>query len=179
MPFAIWRDIFEHLIINTMRNLKLTLSTFYLILFTYLNYGNAQSLITSTDKIEDHLSMYSYQHQDNLKVIDNKCKFYKRFKAVGTGLTAFGTVSLLAGIVRIRLSEFKFAFFNKTKPEDIHEESLFYIGVGMSAIGVICLGTGIPLSIVGKRKSKQYCNPKTNSLSLITTSKGLGLQLSF
>lgn len=72
-----------------MRNLKLTLSTFYLILFTYLNYGNAQSLLTSTDKIKYHLSMYSCLHQDKLKVIDNKCKYYIRIKAVGTGLTAF------------------------------------------------------------------------------------------
>jgi len=164
-----------------MRNLKLTLSIFYLILFTFLNYGNAQSLITSTNMIDDHLCMYSYQHQDNLKVIDNKCKFYKRFKAVGTGLIITGSLTLVAGIIKTERADPVFNFFSDTEltPDEKHENSLFVAGVGISLLGAACLGVGIPFAIVGKRKSKQYCNPKTNSLSLITTSKSLGLQLSF
>ena len=164
-----------------MRNLKLTLSVFYFILFTFLNYVNAQSLTTSTDKIEDHLSMYSYQHQANLKVIDNKCKFYKRIKYIGAGLIASGSLVLVTGIVRAERADPVFNFFSETEltPDEKHENSLFVAGVGISLLGVACLGVGIPFAIVGKRKSKQYCNPKTNSLSLITSSKSLGLQLSF
>ena len=96
-----------------MRNLKLTLSVFYFILFTFLNYVNAQSLTTSTDKIEDHLSMYSYQHQANLKVIDNKCKFYKRIKYIGAGLIASGSLVLVTGIVRAERADPVFNFFSE------------------------------------------------------------------
>ncbi|MGB5030558.1 MAG: hypothetical protein WBO76_00520 [Saprospiraceae bacterium] len=164
-----------------MRNLKLTLSVFYFILFTFLNYVNAQSLFTSKNKIEDHLNIYSYQHQDNLKVIDNKCKFYKRIKYIGAGIIVSGSLVLITGIARAERADPVFNLFSETEltPDEKHENSLFVAGVGISLLGAACFGVGIPFAIVGKRKSKQYCNPKTNSLSLISTSKSLGLHLSF
>lgn len=110
-----------------------------------------------------------------------------RMKHTGQTLTVVGIVLEVVGIVlyvKGTMEEFDEIYDDDYDFDEDYDEynsssivgSLFTIG------GTACLGTGIPLWIVGNIKSNRYRNLLNNSdmtLSLVAKNRGIGLQLTF
>lgn len=107
----------------------------------------------------------------------DQCTKYKKMKKVGRILTISGVATLFLGIILIDTESNNDSLLVYPLFGDISDYAI--VGITCAWFGLAGIASGIPVTIIANKNSKQYCNPKTNSLSLITTSKGLGLQLSF
>jgi hypothetical protein len=118
------------------------------------------------------ITVQSYCQNNSEKLLYvRKSETYRKVKNTGATLTVLGTISLIVGNV---ISHNTPDYTGPGKaPSDLHDESLIW-----KAAGVVCLGSGVPLWIVGAANQKKYetklenlfvrfqINPKGGGLSL-------------
>ena len=83
--------------------------------------------------------------QKNLsqEALQTKCKTFSSMKKGGKVLVVVGGSLLLSGIILTSLNGTTYA--------------MYAAGESMAPVGAVAVGAGIPLLIIGSKKSKQYC----------------------
>lgn len=99
---------------------------------------------------------------------DDKCARFTKMRRAGTVLVIVGPIGLGVGLISIIMGS-------------IHDQpGAIYGGGALCTVGSIALGAGIPLKIIGKKKSRQYCGDSNSSiLELNTSGNGIALNYRF
>lgn len=92
----------------------------------------------------------------------DKCSKYTMMKKLGLGLTIAGGASLVTGLAVMVAGEVSYT-----------SELIIAGGVIFGLVGIPATGAGIPLLIIGSRKSKQYCYNSTLNLSVDKNGVGM------
>lgn len=163
---------------NLLKNIFLI---FGLFVFIGRNDVNAQlnSNLMPVASIDREISLSNYAPPSLME--KDKCAKYKKMKGIGMGLMIGGGASLILGTTLFVIGVANSIDDPNDPTVEVDDENIGLLVVGYVGMvfGVAGLGSGIPLTIIGSKKSKQYCDKKTSSLNLVPTQKGVGLQLSF
>lgn len=125
-------------------------------LFIWFNTVSAQEsykidLAKATSDLSKSSVIYSlpnpYREIDPLKR-------YKKMRAGGIALTAFGTAATIAGGLLIK----KDNDLGKANPSRKDASMNYGLGIGLIAVGVPGILSGVPMWIVGDRKLKKVIN---------------------
>jgi hypothetical protein len=110
---------------------------------------------------------------------DAKCAKYKKMKTVGIALSAVGGGLLITGIALdvIGVADASNNTINGTASvgSSINDAGMIIGGGVCITFGVLGAGAGIPLAVIGSKKSKQWCGGRGAYLS----TRGNGLALNF
>ena len=170
-----------------MKKIKLIIVFIAFILSSTWTFTHAQlsSNLVLINPIDHELTTFEKSKDKNsILMSDDKCSQYTRMRKVGTGLIVPGAITAGVGLLAIIIgTAINIADEDYDSYEYYFSDSEAYLPIIIGTVafvaGGVCLGVGIPLRIIGSKKSKQFCNQKTSSLNLIPTQKGVGLQLSF
>lgn len=105
---------------------------------------------------------------------NDKCASFVRMRKAGTALVIVGAVGLGVGVILISGTLISQAVADGDTPI-----AVLYVGTVLAALGGTALAAGIPLKIIGKKKSRQYCNSPNSMLYVKSSNNGLGLQYRF
>ena len=120
------------------------------------------------------ITIHSYCQNNSEKLLYvRKSETYRKVKNTGVTLTVLGTISLIVGNV---VSNNKPDYTGPGKaPSGLHDEGLIW-----KAGGIVCLGSGVPLWIVGAVNQKKYENKLENLFVRFNINpKGGGLSLTY
>ncbi|MBK9717330.1 MAG: hypothetical protein IPO85_07435 [Saprospiraceae bacterium] len=152
-------------------------------LFVFIGNNEVRAQLNSNlmpvASIDREISLSNYAPPSLME--KDKCSKFKKMKGIGMGLMIGGGASLVLGTTLFVIGVAS-AIDDPNDPNvEVSDENIGLLAVGYVGMvfGVAGLASGIPLTIIGKNKSKQYCDKKTSSLNLVPTQKGVGLQLSF
>lgn len=99
---------------------------------------------------------------------DDKCARFTKMRKAGTVLVIVGPIGLGVGILSIIMGAIN------------DQPGVIYGGGALCTIGSVALGAGIPLKIIGNKKSRQYCGDSNSSiLELNTSGNGIALNYRF
>lgn len=117
------------------------------------------------------------QRDPNETIEEYNLRKYKNMKEGGVALIVLGGILVVTGGI-IEATQFSKSMDNmfSTEPEKEYNN----IGTVLFCSGAVMVGGGIPLTIVGHRKYKQYKNkPDVVSLGIKSNAGSTGLSLSY
>lgn len=119
-----------------------------------------------------HADMIAYPYGTELN--NDKCASYTRMRRAGTALVIVGAVGMGVGVILITGT-----LISQAVDDGDASFAVLYGGIVLAALGGTALAAGIPLKIIGKKKSKQYCNSSDSMLYVKSSNNGLGFQYRF
>jgi hypothetical protein len=110
----------------------------------------------------------------------DKCAKFKKMKKAGIVLLIVGGSLFVAGTAAIVVGAARYYDNDLNDPFETNDGTGLLIGGSLGMVfGLAGVGAGIPLMIIGGKKSKQYCHSSSSSLYLAPGKKGIGLQYRF
>lgn len=146
-------------------------------------FAGAQDVAVSTTDYKTFVSSANLEYMDRATASDlllysgdfaakDKCKSYTSMKKVGTVLTIVGPVVFAGGVASL--------IVGVIRSEEDEDQGLGLAGIGLLGMGsgFVLTGAGVPLMIVGRIKSRQYCG-KSSSMIIQSGKNGVGAALVF
>lgn len=132
--------------------------------------------ITSANAIDnlDYLQADMIAYPYGTVLNNDKCASFTRMRKAGTALVIGGAVGMGVGVILITGTLISKVAYDGDTPI-----AVLYVGTVLAALGGTALATGIPLKIIGKKKSRQYCSSPNSMLYVKSSNNGLGLQYRF
>ena len=106
---------------------------------------------------------------------DTKCRRFKTMRNIGIGLICAGPAAFVTGIALVVVG-YSDAYKNGG---GYHTVGIVGGGAVLMTFGILMTGAGIPLTIIGSKKSKQWCNQSTGELKMNVKGNGIGFAYRF
>ncbi|MFN8309309.1 MAG: hypothetical protein U0T73_05050 [Chitinophagales bacterium] len=107
---------------------------------------------------------------------DEKCVRFKKMKTAGLGLTIGGGAGFLTSVILLAVgssySYDSYGYYSR------NNYGAYVAGAILITPSILAAGAGVPLLIIGSRKSRQYCGSTAN-LEFVTRNKSAGIALNF
>jgi hypothetical protein len=98
--------------------------------------------------------VYQTEKPLNVPYLKTQLKKYEHFKIAGVSLMCVGAVAFVAGEAMLITSSVM-GISGQSRYNDSSRDPLWRAGIACSFIGVGGLGAGIPLYLIGKKRSKR------------------------
>lgn len=106
---------------------------------------------------------------------DTKCRRFKTMRNAGIGLLCAGPAAFVSGVALVIIGSGD-AYYNGG---GLRTVGIVGGGAVLMVFGILMTGAGIPLTIIGSKKSKQWCNQSTGELKMNVKGNGVGFAYRF